>query len=390
MVGFEGAIGLVNQGQISGLVRATMDDKPQPISIILRLQTLGSFAPTQATMQPGGWIQFAFVLPEQFQQMSWSSFLDEFAGVIASCPTSGPPEWWVVPLHKNALLSTNQTTLQAERLREYSKFPRPDGKLAAFTIVYNEYTGLPLWARYYGRMFGESNLYVIDQGSEKPYSDLHPDINVIRLPREAFDNWLIARIVAFFQRFLLESYDSVLYTDSDEFICASPEALAGKSLSEFLLGLSAPIGRPRAYNLHHDISREAAYDPARPILAQRRFLKRWADGDKPLISRVPLSWIPGFHRAVEGGTAIPGLYLLHLRYFDLDVALAKSGHYRASKWNPYDLSKGLGGHQLAGDASVVAQFQDWSGLFANLEPVPLTAAPELSVVPDWMREAMFV
>jgi hypothetical protein len=390
MVGFEGAIGLVNQGQVSGLVRAVMDDKPQPISLVLRFQTLGSFAPTQVTMQPGGWIQFAFVLPEQFQQMSWNRFLDEFAGVIASCPTPSQLEWWVVPLHKNVLLSSNQTTLQVERLREYSKTPRPGGKLGAFTIVYNEYTMLPLWARYYGRQCGESNLYVIDQGSEKPYSGLHPDINIIRLPREAFDNWLIARIVAFFQRFLLESYDTVLYTDSDEFICASPETLAGRSLSDFMLELSAPVGRPRAYNLHHDIAKEAAYDPARPVLAQRRFLKRWSDGDKPLIARVPLSWIPGFHQAVEGGIAIPGLYLLHLRYFDLDVALAKSGHYRASKWSPYDLGKGLGGHQLAEDASVISQFQDWSRLFANLEGVPLGLDAELAVVPEWMREAMFV
>ncbi|HEY4042180.1 MAG TPA: hypothetical protein VGM32_10120 [Rhodopila sp.] len=370
-------------------MRATLDGKPQPASLALRFQTLGSFAPTQVNMQPDGWVSFVFAL-EYLPRLSWSHFLDEFVGVIASCPAVSDTEWWIVPLHKNVLQSVNQTTLHAERLRDYSRTPRPDGRLAAFTIVYNEYTVLPLWAQYYGSQFGESNLYIIDQGSERPYGGLHPDINIIRLPRDAFDNWLIARVVAFFQRFLLESYDTVLYTDSDEFVCASPEVLAGRSLSDFLLRLPVPIGRPRGYNLVHDISRESAYDPSCPVLSQRRSVMRWRGGDKPLISRTPVSWLPGFHHASEGSVEIPGLYLLHLRYFDLDAALAKGGHYRASNWNRDDLDKGLGGHQLVGDAGIVSQFKDWSNLFASLSGVSFDGDAEAAFVPPWMRDAIVV
>jgi hypothetical protein len=390
MAKFAGAIGVLTQSEISGLVHVVINEQPVCPQIILKFENIGTFAPTQITEMPGGWINFSFLLPPQFQQITWQNFLDEFVAVLAVCPVPEEGEYWPVPLHKSLLTPINRTSLHLEKLRDYSLTPKKDGKIAAFTIAYNEYKILPIWANYYVSQFGAENVYVIDQGSDKPYDMLPAGVTVVRVPREEFDNWLIARVVATFQRFLLESYDAVLYSDSDEFVCAAPEALASRSLAQFLLEQPNPVGVPRGYNLHHDILREAAYDPARSVLSQRRFITRHAALDKPLIARVPLSWIPGFHKAKEGGVTIPGLYLLHLRYFDLDAALTKSGYYRNSKWNPYDLSNNLGFHQLVDESTLMTEFRERSARFAVLDGETFDPEAETTSIPSWMRDAIAV
>ena len=301
----------------------------------------------------------------------------------------------MVPLYKSVMAAfdaENPTTLLAERLRDYRLDPVPNGRVAALTIAYNEHVILPLWARYYAKQFGAENVFIIDQGSNPPYDGLLPSgVNVIRVPRDAFDNWQIVRLVALQHRFLLESYDAVLYTDSDEFVCASPEALRLRNFQQFILELPDPIGITRGYDLHHDLESEVAYDPSKPVLQQRRFIKYNPMMDKPVISRVPLNWIPGFHRAREGGVRVPGLYLLHLRWFDLDQALRKGVSYRTSKWEPYDLEKQLGSYQRDEDDQVVGKFKGWSRDFARVkDAINVDLSSDIAQVPNWMRESIFI
>jgi hypothetical protein len=151
-----------------------------------------------------------------------------------------------------------------------------------------------------------------------------------------------------------------------------------------------PIAITRGYNLHHDVRTEIAYDPARPVLSQRRIMKRASSMDKPLVSRVPLSWIPGFHRAYEGGVKIPGLFMLHLRWFDLDTALVKGGHYRSSKWNSHDIAYGLASNQRDSDDKITAEFRERSETFAGMQDADFDFDATLTVVPKWMQEQIFV
>lgn len=390
MVEFDGGIAAIDQRHVSGLVRAVLDGRPQPISLALHFRTRGAVGPCRMMVLADGWIDFEFRLSDEFQGLGWAEFLGDFVAVVAICRNGDAVEPWPVPICKLALAPLNETALKADKLREYRHQPTKDGRAAAFTIAYNEHTILPLWARYYARQFGAENVYILDHGSDRPYEDLPDGVTVTRLPRVEFDNWLILRIVSFYQRFLLEAYDSVLYTDSDEFVCASPDVLAGQALPAFLLALAEPIGITRGYNLHHNILAEAAYDRGRPVLSQRRVMTRQPDMDKPLISRVPLNWYPGFHNAREGGAAVPGLFMLHLRFFDLNTTLIKSGHYRASKWNPDDLAKGLGHHQLIDAATIVSEFRDRSESFARVDDAAFDQGADVSIVPDWMREAIFV
>ena len=390
MIKFVGGIGSISQHQISGLVRTLRDGIPELPGVVLRFETLGDYLPTQTRPSDEGWLNFQFDLPAHFKELSWESFLNEFVAVIAYFPNGTSVEQWSIPLHKNTLAGLNATALKYDKIRAYGSKPNAGGRIAAFTIVYNEHTILPLWIRYYSHEFGARNIFIIDHGSDRPYETLPNNVSIIRLPRDEFDNWTIARIVAFFQRVLLESYDSVLYTDSDEFVCTSQDARNGRSLSQYLLELPEPIGITRSYNLHHDVLVEPTYDPTRPVLSQRKMITRQRAMDKPLISRVPLSWIPGFHAAHEGGVPVAGLFMLHLRWFDLNVALIKGGHYRSSKWNPYDVEAGLAYYQRDDESKIVLDAKRYSESFAGARESLFDAEAEISVVPEWMREAIFI
>jgi hypothetical protein len=390
---FEGVIESLSRNNITGWASYIVNGKPQFPQLRLQFHKHEAIFPTE-TVDRGERTGFVFRLPEAFREMRWRDFLDDFDAVVASFPADMGAGQWRVPFFKSVLAPLdpdNRTALLAARLKEYKIAPEPNGKIAAFTIAYNEPLMIPLWSKYYAKQLGAENLFVLDQGSDKTYGvGLPKGVNIIRFPREEFDNWLIARIVAIFQRLLLESYDTVIYSDSDEFICSDPQALKGKSLAEHLRSLPVPVGITTGYNLVHDIATEGAYDPTRPLLSQRRFVHRMTTMDKPLISRVPLNWVPGFHNAAEGGITVPGLYMLHLRWFDLDQALVKGGHYRSSAWSAFDVEHQLASYQREGEQEIISRFRALSASVSGLREAEFDPAASFSVVPNWMRAAIAI
>ena len=391
---FEGVIEDFGRETISGWASYLDRGNRTFPDVRLYFRTLGSFAPSGVIDRVDERTGFVFRLPPEFRDIGWTQFLDEFDSVTATSPDHPNAGEFNIPFYKSVFSSLspdNRTGLRAARLRDYDTRPKPNGRIAVLTIAYNERLMLPLWAKYYAAQFGAENLFVIDQGSDQRYDEILPKgVNIIRVPRDMFDNWLIARQVAIMQRFLLESYDSVLYSDSDEIICAAPDVLRGKSVAEYLGSLSAAVGITTGYDLLHDISSEAPYDPGRPLLEQRRVMRRQPTMDKPLISRLPLNWIPGFHSAAEGGIPIPGLYLLHLRWFDLDQALIKGGFYRTSSWSEYDVEHSLAAYQREGEGEIVERFRANSVVAADLRNTTFDPTASHTVVPDWMRTAIAV
>ena len=390
---FDGVIESFSRNTITGWAGYIIDGKRHFPQLRLQFHKHEAISPSE-TVDRGERTGFVFRLPEVFHEMKWRDFLEDFDAIIASYPADTGAGQWRVPFFKSVLAPLdpdNRTALLAARLREYQIAPKPDGKIAAFTIAYNEPLMIPLWAKYYAEQFGAENLFVIDQGSDETYGDgLPKGVNIIRLPREAFDNWLIARTVAVFQRLLLESYDTVVYSDSDEFICSDPRVLEGKNLAEHLLSLPVPVGITTGYNLVHDLATEGAYDPTRPLLTQRRFLHRMTTMDKPLVSRLPLNWVPGFHNAAEGGVTIPGLYMLHLRWFDLDQALIKGGHYRSSAWSAFDVENQLASYQREGEQEIISRFRSLSAAVSRLGDAEFDPMANFTVVPAWMRAAIAI
>jgi len=82
---------------------------------------------------------------------------------------------------------------------------------AVITFVYNEAINLPVWRRYYGRIFGERNLFVIDHSSSDHSTDDLGEINKLWLRREALEERKRAVFVSSFARALLEYFKTVIH-----------------------------------------------------------------------------------------------------------------------------------------------------------------------------------
>lgn len=392
---FRGVIEVLSPWGIVGWVSyQSPDGRSHVPSVMLKFHHLGTFSPAKRPERENGLTGFVFELPREFANFDWKEFIDEFDCVEADFAGEDGVEHWRVPLFKSVVNSVaNRTALQRPpgELHRYAMDPKPQGRIAAITTVYNEPLMLPLWARYYAKEFGPENVFIVDHESTQRYRLSMPKgVAIIRVPRDAGDSVLVVRMMGLMQRFLLESYDTVVYTDSDEFVCADPEVLQGRTLREFLLQLPEPIGITTGFNLRHNIHMEEPYDLRKPILAQRRVIQRAPAMDKPVVSRVPLNWVTGFHWAREGGEKINGFYLLHLRWFDLETALRKGEKYRASKWSRTDLDLKLAAYNRAEEGEIISSFRGWAEQIATSDLVDFDPDAEFTLVPEWMRQAITI
>lgn len=111
------------------------------------------------------------------------------------------------------------TTYTVERPSATGKRQR-----AVFTIAQNEPTFLPLWVRHYGRWFAPEDIFILDHDSSDGSADsVRGRAAIIPVHRsKSFDHHWLSSIMASFQRFLLRSYDAVLFAESDELVVAEP------------------------------------------------------------------------------------------------------------------------------------------------------------------------
>lgn len=202
--------------------------------------------------------------------------------------------------------------------------------LAVFTHAYDDAGMLRFWEGHYGRLAGHRNLYVIDHGSQvSPREVLHPDTNVLRLPRAETDHADIARFCGNFQRFLLSQYRWVLHTDADELLVdeAGNAGLLARLAGSGLEGILAP---GQAVDLIQDLDSEGPLRPGEPLGPQRSRMLPNALYKKPMLASEPASWVQGFHQVFEQRRVREDkrLWLLHLQAADFDLLLQKN-----RKWN---------------------------------------------------------
>lgn len=203
-------------------------------------------------------------------------------------------------------------------------------RVAALTMAYNEAAFLPLWGRHYARQVGAEHLYLLDHGSDdggvEAFRAAHPQAHVVSLPRSPVDEPARAALVAEHCARLLGRYDTVLHSDADELLLAEPRF--HDDLTAYAASHPPAVTTAVGLDLHHLPGEEPPLDPARPVGEQRRWVRFSASMCKPALTRRPLAWSPGFHSA-DAPLVLDHLYLVHLRYADLGLGLARLARTRA-------------------------------------------------------------
>nr|WP_294525623.1 glycosyltransferase family 2 protein [uncultured Rhodopila sp.] len=204
----------------------------------------------------------------------------------------------------------------------------PEKSFAAVTMTYNESHFMPIWAKYYGGLFGPENCYVIDHGSDDGSTSDLGGMNILRIPRSPKHNLKRANFISNFVSSLLEWHDTVLYTDIDEMLVPDPDVYT--SLVDFCDRMQHPAVTAIGMNIHH-VPEEPPIQEGYPVLEQRRWGRFLFSMCKPLVTRVPIKWVPGFHTA-NHPMVFDNLYLFHLHDYDDATTIRRLAMTRDMPW----------------------------------------------------------
>jgi hypothetical protein len=243
---------------------------------------------------------------------------------------------------------------------------------AAFTIAQNEPAMLPLWVRYYEKHFAADDLYVLDHDSTDRSADaVAGRCRIVPVHRTAsFDHRWLRGTVEAFQAFLLRSYETVLFTEVDEFVVTDPRHYAG--LADYIARMTGPAARCAGFNVVQQPD-EPPISFDEPILAQRSYWHASHGYSKRLLSRVPLAWSEGFHAeyGAPDDPPDPALVLVHLHRVDYERCLARHRSTAGRNWSAEDVARGDGWqNRVAGDEEFDRWFHHGPDLDAPREMIP--------------------
>jgi hypothetical protein len=213
---------------------------------------------------------------------------------------------------------------------------------AVITFTYNEKINLPIWLRYYGSNFGEENLFIVDRGSNDGSVDDVGRANLLKIPRNEFDEHQKADFLINLHKALLNYYKTVIITDCDELL--SPDPLSYPTLRQYIDESDFEFVNAIGLEVLHIVDQEGPLDLTRPILSQRQFARFQSPSCKNLIARTPIRWLTGFH-SMDRPPRFDGiLYMFHTRVMDFYIALARQQINRDTVWSSRSLEQKLGAH----------------------------------------------
>jgi hypothetical protein len=202
--------------------------------------------------------------------------------------------------------------------------------VAVVTDVLSQEYFFPLWRRYYGGLFGDNNLYVLGHAGGTVIDD--PALGGFTALPSTFDETLRPGAFAELIDRLLETYDTVIHVDADEFLVVDPRV--ARSLAQFLDMNGDPYFTARGFDLVQLPEEPDLVDG--PVLKQRRYAYPNSALNKTAITRIPLRWGPGFHWA-----SVPprfgAVFLLHLKRVDIEWQLRWSRNISAHPDIAHDL-----------------------------------------------------
>jgi len=237
-----------------------------------------------------------------------------------------------------------------------------------FTIMNNEYDFFSIWLNYYSKFFDPQDIYVLDHNSDGEFFEQVQQLsregkfNLQRVYNYAlFDHEWLLYTVCDYQKFLLNSYNSTLFTEIDEIVATHPDSQY-KNIGEYMdafikSGLKAV--RADGYNVVSNPDKDNPIDQNIPILQQRSRFKWDLSYCKPYISSVPLDYISGFHTTISEMIATgerfgikeylidKSLIALHLHFIDINWTHQKNHRRSQDKWCTNDWHNGAGSHNKA-------------------------------------------
>ena len=170
------------------------------------------------------------------------------------------------------------------------------------------------WYSYYSSLFGAENIYIITyQGLANDFRGF-PVGGLIELP-VAYNDEVRAKFISNFVNGLLACYDGgVVRVDVDEFLI--PDQSGGaNSLKTFLETFGGPYLTARGFDLIA-ADDEDSLELSRPIVvSQRRLAYGNSSLNKVAFTRIPVTWLPGFHSS-SVYPRLDTLFLLHLKFVD--------------------------------------------------------------------------
>jgi reversibly glycosylated polypeptide/UDP-arabinopyranose mutase len=218
-------------------------------------------------------------------------------------------------------------------------------QLAVFTICRNEAVYLPIWMRYYSSQVDAQDIFILDNDSNDG-STSHVRYHVINVHNEQYLDhmWLVQQIKDFTEILLTKmNYKYVLFAEVDEMVVPDMVKYPG-GLLQYSSTASFSDVRCTGYNICHDPGIEASpYDPNLPVLQQRHQWIRTDLYDKPLLTNHVLDYEAGFHAAHNMQKIVyPGLYLIHLHFFDHEYCQARHKWKAQQNFKMDDVQKGWG------------------------------------------------
>lgn len=195
---------------------------------------------------------------------------------------------------------------------------------ACFTLQHQEQFYLPKWIKYYSQFFAPGDIYILAHNCSGITNDILQDaedngINVIELITDEIFNhdWLLNTIQGF-QRELLAKYDYVVFTDCDEFLVPTD-----CTLGEFLDKATDEAYRANGFDVIED-----------------KMYASWGFS-KTLISRIPLTWVHGYHTSVPEFQVTPTLHLYHIHKLNYQEAWERNLRLSKEKWDAHAIANQL-------------------------------------------------
>ncbi len=112
------------------------------------------------------------------------------------------------------------------------------------------------------------------------------------------------------------------------------------------------------FDVQHVPDLEGPLDPRRPLGEQRGWVRFTSAMCKPVLTRRPIIWAPGFHCA-DAPLVFDSLYLFHLHWADRNVGLQRLAKTRVMPWS----SEAFGAHQRIADGL-------WESIFDGMASFP--------------------